>query len=516
MAITRRQFVKNTFAAGAGTLFLGTGIVDLSKVLAASPNRGGTVRYALESSDPNDTLDPMMVVSNIDSSRCFQLYNQLVRMGNDMRPQPALAESWEPDGTATDWVFKIRKGVTFHNGKSMTSADVVYSIKRHLGEKTESRIKAYMAQIAEVKAEDDHTVRIKIRSPNAEFPVLFSGVRAGIVPDGHTDFDKPIGTGPFKFKEFKPGIRSVFVRNENYWRDPYPFVDAVEMFSIPDPVARVNALMSGEVEAVISVDAKSIPLLKMSDNIEIIAAKSGQLVFHAMMCDRPPTNNNDFRLAMKYLQDREKVIKGVYKGYAQIGNDHPIAPTDPMYSEEIPIRPYDPDKAKFHLKKAGMENPNVVIYTSSTAGPGNVEQALMFQQTAAAAGVTVQVRQTPPEGYWSHTWQKYPIFGSNWNARPTADLMYATKHMSDSTQNETRYVNKKIDQLIIQARATLDETKRKAIWTELQMILHEEGGDLVPCFVDYLHGRQSRLMGMDPHPMGALGDQFSAETVWLA
>ena len=137
------------------------------------------------------------------------------------------------------------------------------------------------------------------------------------------------------------------------------------------------------------------------------------------------------------------------------------------------------------------------------------------QQTAAAAGVTVQVRQTPPEGYWSHTAEKYPIFGSHWNARPTADLMYATIHMTEAPGNETKYRNGKIDQLITEARATLDETKRKAIWCDLQLIIHEEGGDMVPCFVDYLHGRAASLKGTEPHPMGGLSDQFNAETVWL-
>ena len=513
--ISRRQFTKGALAAGASAYAIGAGALHVGKAEADTPKKGGTVRYAMESSSPNDTLDPIGVTSNIDATRCFQLYNNLVRMGNDLRPQPSLAESWESDDSATSWTFNLRKGVEFHNGKSLTAADVVYSIQRHLGENTESRIKAYMAQIAEVQADGDHRVHIKISGPNSEFPILFSSARAGIIPEGHTDFENAVGTGPFKVKEFKPGIRSVFDRHGNYWSDGKPYVDAVETFSIPDAVARMNALLSGEIEAGNSLDAKSVPLVDMVDNVELIAAKGGQMVYQALMCDRAPTDNNDLRLALKYLQDREKVVQGVYKGHAQIGNDHPIAPSDPMYCADIPVRPYDPDKAKFHLKKAGMETANIEIYTSSTAGPGNVEQSLMFQQTAAAGGVTVQVRQTPPEGYWSHTAEKYPIFGSHWNARPTADLMYATIHMTEASGNETKYFNDKIDQLITEARATLDESKRKAIWCDLQLIIHEEGGDMVPCFVDYLHGRATRLKGIEPHPMGGLSDQFNAETVWL-
>jgi peptide/nickel transport system substrate-binding protein len=512
--ISRRQFVNGVLTVSAGAYAIGTGMFP-GTARADTPKKGGLVRVAIESSSPNDTLDPIAVVSNIDATRCFQLYNNLVRMGNDLQPEPSLAESWEADSSATSWVFKLRQDVEFHNGKSLTSADVVYSLKRHLGENSESRIKAYMEQIVEVKADGKYAVRIKISNPNAEFPILFSSARAGIIPEGHTDFEEAVGTGPFRVKEFSAGIRSVFERNPNYWRNGMPYVDAVETFSIPDPVARLNALLAGEVEAVNSLDAKAVPLIDLSSNVEVVAAKGGQMVYQALMHDRPPTNNNDFRLAMKYLQDREKVVKGVYKGYAQLGNDHPIAPSDPMYCADIPLRPYDPDKAKFHLKKAGMEGAVVDIYTSTTAGPGNVEQSLVFQSTAAAGGVTVQVHQTPPEGYWSHTAEKYPIFGSHWNARPTADLMYATIHMTSSPGNETKYKNEKIDQLVTQARATLDEAKRKAIWCDLQLIVHENGGDMVPCFVDYLHGRSASLKGMVPHPSGGLSDQFAAESVWL-
>ena len=512
--ISRRHFGKVALTVSAGAYAVGMGLFS-GVAGAATPKKGGLIRIALESSSPNDTLDPIAVTSNIDATRCFQLYNNLVRMGNDLRPEPSLAESWESNSEATKWTFNIRKGVEFHNGKPLTAADVVYSIKRHLGENTESRIKSYMAQIAEVKADGKHTVRIEISNRNSEFPTLFSSARAGIIPDGHSDFENPVGTGPFKVKEFRPGISSLFERNPNYWRSGKPYVDAVETYSIPDPVARLNALLSDEIEMVNSLDAKSVPLIDLSSNVELIAAKGGQMVVNAMMLDRGPTDNKDFRLAMKYLQDRERVVKGIYKGYAQIGNDHPIAPSDPMYCADIPIRAYDPDKAKFHLKKAGMEGAGVDIYTSTTAGPGNVEQSLTFQQSAAAAGVTVQVHQTPPEGYWSHTWLKYPIFGTHWNARPTADLMFSTILLSTASSNETVYSNEKLDQLITQARATLDEAKRKAIWCDLQLMVHEDGGYLTPCFVDYLHGRSSRLKGIEPHPMGGLSDQFSAEAAWI-
>ena len=513
--ITRREFTKGMTAASIGLFTIGMPMTRPPAAKAATPKKGGLARIALPSSGPNDTVEPIQVESNLDATRCFMLYNNLVRMGSDLLPQPQLAETWESSSNSTEWVFNLRKDVEFHNGKSFTSADVIYSVSRHLGDKSESRIKAYMAQIAEAKADGKYTVRFKIKNPNAEFPILFFSSRAGMIPEGHTDFENPIGTGPFKKKEWKPGIQAVFVRNENYFKEGLPYLDRVKTFSIPDVVARINTLLAGEIEVAAALDAKSVPIIKMAKNAELEYSRSGQIVYQAMMCDRPPTNNKDFRLAMKYLQDRERVVKSIYKGYAQVGNDHPVAPTDPMYCKDLPIRPYDPEKAKFHLKKAGMENAKIEIYNSSTAGPGNVEQTLLFQQTAAKAGLTVYIKQTPPEGYWQHTSTKYPIFGSLWNARPTADLMYSTIHLKNSPANETRYYNDKIDKLIIEARGEIDVVRRKEIWCELQRIVHEDGGDMISCFVDYLDARSSKLQGFKAHPMGGLSDYINGETFWI-
>lgn len=513
--VTRREFTKGMATAGIGLITLSSPFIRPLTAKAATPKMGGFARIAFESSSPNDTLDPMRVTSNIDATRCFMIYNNLVRMGPDLLPKPQLSESWESNSTATEWTFKLRKGVEFHNGKTLTSADVVYTVGRHMGEKSESVIKAYMAQIDEVKADGKHTVRFKIKNPNAEFPILLSSCRAGIVPEGHEDFENPIGTGPFKKQEWKPGIQAIFVRNNNYYKEGLPYLDRVKTFSIPDKVARVSTLLSGEIEVAFGLDAKSVPIIEMSKNAELAYSRSGQLVYQAMMIDRAPTNNEDFRLAMKYLQDRERVIKSVYKGYAQVGNDHPIAPTDPMYCKDLSVRPYDPDKAKFHLKKAGMEKAKIEIYNSSTAGPGNVEQSLLFQKTAAKAGLTVFIKQTPPEGYWSHTAMKYPIFGSHWNARPTADLMYTTMVMSTASWNETKYMNEKLDKLIIEARGELDMARKKEIWCDLQRMIHEDGGCLISCFVDYLDAKNTKLQGFKPHPMGGLSDYMNAETFWI-
>ena len=276
---TRREFMRLSGAAGLGMATAGSLLIGSSSVVhAASPKKGGVARVAFNSTSPNDTLDPIKVTSNIDATRCYQLYSNLVRAGSDQKPYPQIAETWEADSSATEWVFKLRKDIVFHNGKKLTSADVIYSIRRHLGEDTESKIKAYMAQIAELKADGKYAIKIKLKDPNAELPILFASARAGIVPDGHIDFDKPIGTGPFKMKEFQPGIRSLFVRHDDYFNVGNVHLDGIETFAIPDPTARANALLSGEVDIAALIDAKSVPLIELSPNTEIVSSRGGQWV----------------------------------------------------------------------------------------------------------------------------------------------------------------------------------------------------------------------------------------------
>lgn len=512
--LSRRDFITRAVAAGATIATAKALWAD--KAAASSPKKGGIGRIAFATSSPQDTLDPIKVESSVDASRCQQLYNELTRISEDLTVEPRLATEWEPTGgDLSRWTFKLREGVEFHNGKELTADDVIYSMQRHLGEDSESVFKVSMQQIEDVRADGKYVVQFTLTGPNAEFPVLFTSGRTHIVPEGHTDFDNPIGTGPFKVNEFRPGVISNFVRFENYWNVENVHLDAVEAFSIPDPVNRLNAVFAGESHFMLGVDVNAMPRVEASDDVELQTVRAGQIVYLTMMCDRPPTDDYDFRMGMKYLQDRQRVIDGVYKGLAQMGNDHCLSPSDPMYAADIPIRPYDPDKARFHLKKAGMENPTVDIYTSTAAGPGGVEQALMFQETAKAGGVTVNVRTVPADGYWNSTWMKQAFNGSHWNMRPTADTLWTQMYMSDAPYNETMFKDNRVDDLVYAARSEPDLTKRKQMWHDLQYITYDEGGCLYSAFPDYINAHAASLKGTRPHPLGSNTTFFSGENIWL-
>ncbi|MGV3549293.1 ABC transporter substrate-binding protein [Rhizobium sp.] len=512
--LSRRSLLK----AGAGLgIAASSGLLLSSGAMAQTPQKGGIARIATEISDATASLDPVKILTNTDIARAFQIYNTLVRIDEKLQPQPALAESFEMVGNdPSDWVFKLRKDVTFHNGKSFGASDVVWNLRRHMDPKSESRAKSLVAGIQSVTADGDSTVRIKLKGPNVDFPITLGMPFLVISPEGQTDFSTLIGTGPFQMQEYTAGGVSSATRYEGYWNAENVHLDAIEVVAIAEPANRLNALLSGDLDFIMSADIASMPLLERSSIAEKVAVRAGQIVAIAMQCNRAPTDNKDLRLALKYLQDRERVVSSAYKGLAQIANDHPVSPVDPVYAKDLPIRPYDVDRAKYHLKQAGMEGSSLEVYVAPGAGPGLIEQMLLFQQTAAPAGLTINVKQVPGDGYWGTVAGKFPLTGTHFNMRPRADIFWSANLSSNAaTANETAFRDPRIDNLLDAARAEVNEAKRKQHWHDLQQIVSDDGGYLEAAFPDYLHARSKRLNGVVAHPIAGLSNFLSGEGWWL-
>ena len=215
--------------------------------------------------------------SNTAHMRAMTGWNPLVKIAPDFAPQPELATSWESTPDAKQWVFKIRQGVEFHDGKTMTASDVAHSLRRHTGQKTESQAKSLFKTVTEVKAEDASTVRVTLSSANVDFPIYLGLQNIGVVPEelGAGTGGKGIGTGPFSVKEFKPGISSTWVRNENYWKEGLPYLDEVEIFPIVDRTARTNAIISGDIDVMSNADPKTVSLLRRTPGVEVFSTKAG-------------------------------------------------------------------------------------------------------------------------------------------------------------------------------------------------------------------------------------------------
>ncbi|TDP72524.1 ABC transporter substrate-binding protein [Roseateles toxinivorans] len=510
---TRRDILTMLMAGGMQIGLAGGLAGTALSAHAQTPKRGGKIRVAGATAAITDTLDPAKMSNQTDYSRGTMLYNGLTSLDGSLTPQPSLAEEFTTKDAKT-WIFKLRKGVMFHDGKPLTPADVVFSISRHKDAATASKAKALADQIDTVKASGANEVTITLSAPNADLPVILGTFHFLIVKDGTTDFSTGIGTGPYKLKEFKPGVRSIAVRNEAYWRPGRPYLDEIEFVGIGDEGARVNALLSGDLDLVASVNPRSVDRIKGAAGYAVFSTQSGQYSDLIMRRDMGPGANPDFVLAMKHLFDREQMKKSIALGHAVVANDQPIDPTNRFHFAGLPQRPYDPEKAKFHLKKANLSSAAIPVVVSPAA-MYSVETALVLQQAAQRVGLNLDVKRMPADGYWANHWLNSPVGFGNINPRPSADTLLTLLFKSDAAWNESRWKNDKFDQLLIGARAETDLAKRKQMYADMQTMIHHEAGIGIPLFLASLDGHSTKLKGLAPIPLGGLMGYSFGEHVWL-
>lgn len=509
---TRRDVLAMLAACGMQATVAG-GIASLAaSAHAETPRRGGRLRAACAAASVTDTLDPAKQSNQADYSRCNMLYNGLTSLDATLSPQPALAESFNTQDAKT-WVFPLRKGVTFHDGKALSPADVVFSLMRHKDPATASKGKSLADQIDSVRASGPNEVTIVLTSPNADLPVILGTSLFQIVKDGTTDFSLGIGTGPFKLKEFKPGVRSVMVRNDAYWKPGRPYLDEVELVGIGDENARVNTLLSGGMDLVGVINPRAVARVKGTPGYAIMTTQSGQYTDLVMRKDMGPGMNPDFLLGMKYLFDREQMRKTIALDYAVLGNDQPIDPTSRFYFKGLPQRPFDLDKAKFHLQKSGVTGKVPVV--ASPAAMYSVEIALLLQQTGQRIGLELDVKRMPADGYWANHWMNSAVGFGNVNPRPNADTILTQFFKSDAAWNESRWKSAQFDQLLVGARAEIDMAKRRQMYADMQTMIHNDAGIGIPLFLSSIDGHSTRVKGLSPIPVGGMMGYMFAENVWL-
>lgn len=489
--ITRRVFLTQMSAMGLTATI--SPILLNKKVFAATPKRGGTFRIGTAGGNLTDSLAPETVTGYMAMLITMQIRNCLVEIDHKFNLQPGLATSWEPSSDAKKWVFKLRKGVEFHNGKSMDAEDVVYSINLHREEKSKSAAKVHADSIEKIEVDDKHTLIFTLKDGNADFPFALNDYHFQIVPKGTTNFEDGIGTGPFIMKSFEPGVNFSAKRNPNYWNEGKPFFDEVETFAINDLSSRTNALMSGKIDIMNKCDVKTLNLLQQKAGINVIEVSGKKHYTFPMRVDLPPFNNNDVRLALKYAIDREQILKLILKGHGILGNDHPISPSYKYYSSEIEQREYDPEKAKYHLKKAGFQDYNFKLSTSDTAFSGAVDAAVLYKENAAKAGLNIEVIREPEDGYWSNVWRKKALCMSVWMGRPTENSMFSVGWAKDAAWNDMFWKNERFNKLLIEARSELDKTKRKEMYTEMQKICRDDGGSIIPVFANLLYAASTKV-----------------------
>ncbi|MFM0549425.1 ABC transporter substrate-binding protein [Paraburkholderia sediminicola] len=511
---SRRDVLRAMAAAGMMSV-TGAGLLSASGAAfaQAKPKQGGKIRVATQSASAADTLDPAKGALGTDYVRGFMFYNCLTELDPHLGAKMSLATSLDTKD-ATVWVVKLRNGVQFHDGKALAPADVVFSIMRHKDPATASKAKTLADQIKEVKATGPNEVTITLDGPNADLPVILATSHFQIIKDGTKDFKTAVGTGPFKLKEFSPGVRTVGVRNEKYWKPGMPHLDEVELIGIGDESARVNALLSGDVQLINAVSPRSTTQIKGAGGFSVLETKTGLYTDLIVRDEGGITGNDDFRRGMMYLQDREQMRRAIFQGYGTIGNDQPIDPTNKYYLAGLPQRAFDPDKAKFHFQKAKVGSAPIQIF-ASPAAEGSVEMAMFLQQVAPQAGLNLQVSRVPADGYWSNHWMKHPLGFGNINARPSADVIFTQFFKSDAPWNEANWKSPKFDQMLVAARGEPDDAKRKKIYGDMQVLVHETGGIGIPLFQSSLDAYTNKLKGLGSIPLAGLMGFMFAENVWL-
>jgi peptide/nickel transport system substrate-binding protein len=357
-------------------------------------------------------------------------------------------------------------------------------------------------------------VTIRLAAPNADLPVILGTYHFHIVKDGTTDFNAGIGTGPYKVKEFRPGVRAIGVRNENYWKPNRPYLDEIEHVGLGEESARVNALLTGEVDLALTVDPRSVSRVLASGQHAIFETKAGPYTNLIMRRDTTPGSNADFVQGMKHLFPREQMVKQIMLGHGVLANDQPIHPSMRFYAKGLKQRAHDPEKAKWHLQRANLGSAPIPMVASPVA-TGSIEIALILQHEARKAGVNFDVRRMPADGYWAQHWMKHPVGFGMIQPRPSVDVMLSLFFKSDSPQNESGWKNEKFDQFLLAARAETDEGRRAQMYADLQSLVHEDAGIGIPYFMSSLDGHSRKLRGLSPIPLGGLMGFSFAEHVWL-
>ena len=490
--LDRRGVLK---AGAAATLLTATGMP-----VAATPKSGGRLRLGLAGANTSDSWDGR---THSDSFMIIMahgcVFDCLTEVAADGTLKGELAEDWEASADAKTWTFNLKKGVTFHNGRPFTADDVIASLQMHTAEDSKSAAKPIVSAISEMKKLGDHQVQFVLASGNADFPFLMSDYHILMYPadDIEGAIANGIGTGGYKVESFDPGVRLVVSNYENHYKDDACYFDSIEAIAINDASARMNALMTNQVDSVNRVDFKTEALLKRNPNVEIFEVTGNQHFTFPMLTGNAPFDNVDVRKALKHAINREEMVAKILQGHGAVGNDHPIGPANQYYAADLPQNDYDLDKAKFHMKKAGIDSLDVDISAANAAFPGAIDAALLYQASAKDAGINLNVVREPDDGYWSNVWLKKPWCACYWSGRATEDWMFSTAYEDGVPWNDTGWSNERFQSLLIEARAELDTAKRGEMYREMQSLMSSEGGTVVPMYANYVDAASTKLAHHD-------------------
>lgn len=513
LILDRRQLILGASAVGLSAAFS-----SMPAMADEAPKKGGTLRMGVEGGTPSDSLDPRTYSDTIPTCISLMLWNCLVEVADNGDAVGELFENWEAKPGATDWIFNIRKGITFTSGKTLDADDVIYSINLHRGE-TKSPAKALLADITDIKKINANQVQILMSRGNVDLPFILSDYHVVVIPNGFTDWSKPDGTGAFTMEEFQPGVRFVAKRKPgNYWKPNRGNFDRVELRYIGDAAARTQALATGQVDVINRVDPRTAALLAKNPKLRISRTPGmGHRLAFVAKTDKDPFSNNDLMLALKYGIDRKKIVDNVCSGYASMGNDHTVGTKMKYYDTKQKQIPYDPDKAKFYYKKSGVTAP-IELQLSEGAFSGATDCGLIYQASLAQAGINLDLKRVSGDGYWENIWLKVPFCAVHWTNRPTIDDQLTSTFFGGlkNPWNDSHFQNEEFSKLMVAARVEMDQKKRADMYARCQALIAQNSGMVCFAVLDNLDACTTKLQGLTSSARKDLADNRIAEKGWFA
>ncbi len=499
----------------------------LDALPGGTPKRGGTFTVGVISGGQEENLFPGTSVGTPDFVRDYTLYNLLFYLGKKISPlEPGLALSAEPNKDATVWTFKLRDGVTWHDGKPFGADDVVYNFQA-LWSDPEANFSAGflsgMVDFKNVRKRDRLTVEVPLNYGVAQFPTIFAYFDFPVVQNGATAKSAarhPVGTGPFKFVSFTPGSQSVFDANKDYWEEGKPYVDRLVVdSSFTDNNAIFNALLAGKVNLFPTLPLVTARQQLSAKQVQILASPfAAESYMFAMRVDEGPFADLRVRQGFKHLVDRQAMIDGAWAGFGTVGNDL-LAPGTEYYAEDLKAT-HDPEKAKALFTEAGVLGQTFTLPTCDFL-PGMVESSTILAEQAASAGIKVAVNTTSAATYFTPAggFLTRP-FGYEVD-QPVGSLLagYLSEYTLGSPYPDTHWGKQPrgaaAEKLISEAIAATDPSKAKELWHECQLAQFNEGGYLVWGNLPYVDAAASSVRGLSAGA-GFSYNNWRLQDGWLA
>ena len=518
--LDRRQFLRGVAATGAvagagGILAACSSSSTTSGTPAPSARKGGgNIKVGLSGSSGADTLDPHAGLTYLDTARAQALYQPLVQLNSAAQNEYVLAEEITPNKSTSEWIIRLRPGVTFHNGKPVTAEDVIYTFRRiKTGNKGGTSFSGGNSlgpmNLSGLKALDGHTVLVPFTSPYGSFlNQLAYWYYLYIIPEG---FDptkqKPNGTGPFIYQSFTPEQRSVFTRNKNFWKPGRPYADMLTIIDFSDNTSLQNALTTGVIQGAGGFDGPELTAMASAGGVKTVASRTGAITPFTMRVDQAPFHDVNVRQALRLLVDRQQLVNSGLAGYGVVASDV-FSPYDPDFDHAL-HRAQDIPQAKFLLKKAGQENLTVTL-TTSPAATGMVSMATVLAEQAKAAGVTIKLSNVPSSTFFGKNYLSWPFSQDFYNFSPYL-AQVAQSMLPTAPFNETHTNSATLNNLYKQANATLSESTRKQIEYEMQQFDFTQGGYIIPAYIDALDAYSTKITGYSPSAVGQPLSAFDFE-----